>query len=1136
MSSFLPVGAVPGLGRPAMSEPRPDGSSAGTGAAARPPSRAEHEPVAITRILATAEQEMLLCDPRSNDTVARLLSPAADAWSARFPDLTSLPHFGKGAGEPGEKRPMSVCIATEDIVGPVRNGGIGTTYAALAEMLAAEGHDTTILYLRGKEVETGTLEHWIEHYAARGVHFVPVPNYAMRDGFRTAADRWLRAPYNMFRYLLDHPKDVVHVSEWRGSGYLSLLAKRQGIAFADTLFCVKTSSPWLWNRMYGSQSLDRIEDVTKIYAERKSVEMADVVIGGSLHLLRWMLSQGYAIPRERTFVQPNFVGFDHLKRFMGQRDLKLGSRMPVDEVVFFGRLEARKGLFTFCQAIRRLIRQGVALPSKISFMGKPGAKLTSRPNQTVIEFIESETATWPCAVEILTEFQQQEAIEYLLGGRRLAVMPSTIENSSMAVYEAAICGIPFIASDAGGTPELVLPADQAQVLCAAHPIPLATKIAEALAQGAYVATPSFDNDQNMAVWKGFHANLSGELRARLLPVHAVPSGAADRSTVAVCIYHTGDDEALRHTLDSLSAQSARPDEVLIAVDAPSGAASGVARELVARTSLSCRVLETFDFDAGLSLNALVEAATSDFVLLIWEGAALSPEALSALRRISLLSGADVLNFFYREIDSEAAEPTSSLKANIIGSLTETFFRKDLTVQPIFARREAFLAVGGFTTDYRVLGYDDEFLARAQLSGLRCETALVELATVTALRKDWLSRLCYDETVSQFRAIRPHLAAVPLALRDLLLMAKGMSTKAAGPKPRKELLPDSARLPGPKPKLAAKTADGAGAPVRKPAPNGAGATARGGAVDRLLRLLDDPTDVRSAKPSRSAQAVRIAARSKAVDQRASDQGAAAAEAAGSNGSKATRREAARANGRDTALDQRLLFVRNGVAYGWAGGGAPGDTVTVEATRDGRAVARAAADLTLDLRAPFDHPDVDRHGFALDLFPTWRDKTFGRGGATFGLRVVDTAISIVEAFRAFPPGARLQDCAIDGYCDPTDDGAVSGWAWYPGDAARIVELDVFVGETFAGRVRAQNHRDDLVQHGIGTGEHGFRLRLGRDLLSRRNDLVEVVVANAGVPLKRSPLRIVDGGLQPVLSPTTRLLRDLNGRVRRAVERRP
>ena len=1042
-----------------------------------------HEHVAATRILATAELEQLLCSVRGDDTLSKIQVPSPDAWKIRFPSLTALPP------SQGETRPISVCIATEDIVGPVRNGGIGTTYAALAQMLAAEGHHTTILYLRGKEVETGTLEHWIEHYAAMGVSFVPVPNYAAKDGFRSVADRWLRAPYNMFRYLVEHPTDVVHVSEWRGSGYLSLLAKRQGIAFHNTLFVVKTSSPWMWNRMYGSQPLERLEDITKIYAERKSVELADVVIGGSLHLIRWMLSQGYAVPRERTFVQPNVVDFDHLKPFIGQRSLVPGTRMPIDEIVFFGRLEARKGLFTFCQAVRRLMRQGVSLPPKISFMGKPGAKLTARPDQTIVEYIQSETADWPVEVTILTEFQQQQAIAYLLTGERLAVMPSTIENSSLAVYEAAICGIPFIASDVGGTPELIETGDHTHVLCAPHPIPLAAKLADAIEQGAYIAAASFDNDENLDVWKRFHKDLGGDLRSRLLPVHTSVSGAAEPQRVAVCIYHTGDLGALERTLATLAAQQARPDEVLIAVDAPAGDASAQVQAALGPFNLPCRVVETFDFDAGLAFNALAETATSGLLLFIWEGATLSPEALTALTRIIALCGADVLNFFYREVDPANPDEPVVLKGNLVGSLTEAFFRADLTVQPIFVRRDTFLQVGGFTTDYRVLGYDQEFLSKAQLSGLHCETALVELASVQALSKQWLNERCYDQPTSYFRAIRPQLATVPLALRDLLLMAKGMS---AGPSAMKVK-----RQAG----TGAKTEKGIGRvmramsgtevpPLAKIASGAAGSPERRApaSISNLMRLLDaaggEPETEkpshghREPPPRRARPEERQAARPVA------------------------RQESASRN----PLTGRLLFVRDGMAHGWAfDTTAPNKALVVEALSDGAVVSSAPASATLNSFDRFAKPEAVGHGFVLKLFPGWSRAAMRRGSRRLDIRIVGSEVFVARNIEAFSPLSTMSSSPYNGYCEPNAEGVVTGWVWMPSDPERRLDVDVFVGSRFAGRAYAESYREDLFNAGIKSGQYGFHLPLSPAMLSLEGETVSVVVTKTGLPLKRSPLVI-------------------------------
>lgn len=754
----------------ALRGPGEDTSAAGPGAPAASGEDAGYGQHAVSDI------ERQLCGPLAEGRLDRLQERLTDAWAMRLPGLDSL--LGSDTPGPEARDNLRICIATEQITGPVRNGGIGSTYANLALMLAECGFSVTVLYLRGQQVETHTIDHWVAHYAERGVRLVPAPDYARAERFSSNADRWLRVPYNMMRWLIDNPMDVVHVSEWRGTGYLSLLAKRQGWAFADTLFVVKTSSPWMWNRLYGGHMLERADDLVKNHAERRSVELGDVVVGGSLHLLRWMASQGYRLPAGRAFVQPNVATFKSLEPLMRSRTLTPGARTPIDELVFFGRLEVRKGLFIFCQAIRRLVRKGVPLPRKITFMGKPGGRLPSHPDMDTPDYIREVSESWPCEVQILTGFQQYEAIEYLLGGQRLAVMPSIIENSSMAIYEAAICAIPTVATDVGGNAELIDPRDHAAVLCRPHPVELADRLEEALRLGGMVPRPSFSNDANLAIWQDFHAQLAGPLRRRLLDRAQAAQAPEPAGTCAVCIYYTGHADALDTTLASLAAQALPPAQVLVGVDADSEADCAIALAALERHALGAGVVECFDLDAGGAFNRLARAADAEFALFLWEGARLESDALARLQAIAARTGADVLSYL-SENRELGAEDLPQLKGQFIVGVGDAFFDEDGSEMPLFVRCAAFAQVGGFTTDYRLLGYDHEFVARAQLAGLACETVPARLGSTAAQPAEWQRARGYDLSATQFRISRPHLAAAPLALRDTLLLARGMGLRGGG---------------------------------------------------------------------------------------------------------------------------------------------------------------------------------------------------------------------------------------------------------------------------------------------------------------------------------------------------------------------
>ncbi len=1094
--------------------------------------------------LGSAALEEILCRVGPVSMLGNLVPHATDSWTVEFPSLDVLPRFE------GDSTRLRICIATEDIIGPVRNGGIGTTYTALSELLARLGHDVTILYLKGHEVENGTIDQWIDFYAAKSVRFVPVPNYAAIDRFRTGADRWLHGPYNMLKYLTDHPMDVVHVSEWRGSGYLSLLAKRQHLAFQDTLFVVKTSSPWIWNRLYGSQPLDRVDDLAKVHAERRSVEFADMVIGGSLHLLRWMSSQGYKIPRDRTFVQPNVATFDHLADLMTQRDWERGKRHPVDEVVFFGRLEARKGLFTFVQAIKRLLRQGVRLPNQITFMGKPGARLMARPDQDIVDYIKSETENWPTKIEILSEFQQYEALKYLLSGNRLAVMPSMIENSSLAVYEAAICGIPFIASNSGGTPELISSDDHSHVLCESHPIPLADKIIEALKLGGYVARPSFDNDANLEQWRRFHLDLGRGLMDRLLPkAETSPESAA---TVSVCIYHADSEEKLRATLISVKEQDHACDEVLIAVDTDAIDAVERARSIVEEIGLVGQVVQAFDLDAGHSFNVLAEKARADFLLFLWAGSTIRPMALRALTKVAASSNADLVNYFFRVTHEGEDASRDYLSAIVFGNVAQSFFRTDVTALPLLVQRQLFADLGGFTSDYRVLAHDHELVAKAQISGVRCETALLELGTVPAWDEEWLKAKCYDQAVAQFRAIRPELAATPLALRELLLMAKGLQKS-----PMRRKAPGKARVQkveaekeGPLGRLLLALSNDLHEGEKTPPvqPNGGKSPSEPRKPGRPKtelpkqgrpKLAPGPSVLQStmtlmdAQPPIEPRAVAAAARK---DRTAARQAAArgaglvrlidelSAESIDIEPEMPKARRArvgdprppmepvSRSNVSAHRLSEiegkrysgRVLGVHGGKAYGWVRSDErPNETVEVEVVVARGKVRTIPADIDLPAILPLP-VELRGHGFALPVGNGWRGIFRSRQGRNLLLRVKGTEIVIAElSVRSNP--AHLEEAGFDGYCDIID-STVRGWVWQPSNPHGSIDVSVFVEDKFLTRTTASKAREDLKVAGVGTGAYGFEVPLPKHLRDGTPRRVDVVVADAGLLLKRGRLLLV------------------------------
>jgi glycosyltransferase involved in cell wall biosynthesis len=911
--------------------------------------------------------------------------------------------------------------------------------------------------------------------------------------------------------------DVVHVSEWRGSGYLCLLAKRQGIAFARTLFVVKTSSPWMWNRLYGSHALEKAEDLVKIHAERCSVELADVVVGGSLHLLRWMVSQGYAVPRERAFVQPNVVTFTALQPLIRRRALPHGQRTPIDEIVFFGRLESRKGLFVFCQAIRRLIRKGVKLPARITFMGKPGSRLPSHPDQDTPDYIRETSQDWPTEVQILSNFQQYEAIEYLLGGKRLAVMPSIIENSSLAIYEAAICAIPTVATNVGGNAELIAQADHAAVLCAPHPVALGDKLEEALALGGMVPTPSFDNDANLETWRSFHRQLRASLRQKLLDASLPPvSGASPLPASSVAVYYLGDAAALERTLASLAGLSPRTSEVVVGVDAASNSDCDVAAAMLEKHGFKANVVQAFDLDAGLAFNRMAERATGEYLLFLWEGACLQPGALGQLGGVARATGADVLNYFNRVVEPGEQGP-HPLTGQVIVGVGDSFFRTETRELPLFVNRAGFLRLGGFTTDYRVLGYDHEYVAKAQLAGANCQTVMQELGSIQARSPDWLRLRGYDLAASSFRAIRPKLAATPLAMRDTLLLARGMHARS-GPAGKAKSSLDAA--PSPEGLLARlmigikqeEAAPKGKAGVRKPAVARTSVKAPAVAISPpRINIARIPSSTVAIERETERALRQMVAKAHAPSADAKRLDAAATPPASATGTRKPGMSSALkalvvAHGvvSDGVRVGQLLGAHGNQLYGWVTQlGSPGGTLEVELIVDGR---RRAGQLQPADRsfAPFAvlPAEAARRGFVFDL-PILPARA--RGGIAYAVAVCGSDLILGEGL-VLPQNATLGTSGIDAGCAPDTTGIIHGWARSVAEPGRKLDVALFANDVFMGRCHADLPREE--------GACGFALPVPGLLRKAGRHRIDVRIVDLGLIVPGAPMWVE--GAQVTITP--------------------
>ncbi len=266
--------------------------------------------------------------------------------------------------------------------------------------------------------------------------------------------------YAAYLWLQGQQCDVIHFHCLGGAGYYSLAAQRQGLWPYKTTMVVGVHA-MLGSAMNninrglepGTAVLDFLEQ-TQDFMQRRSAEMADVLVSPASSLLSTLRLANWSLP-ERADVIPNALP-GYLRTLATTAAARATTtttdlqRLPVTELVFFGRLDRLKGLDVFCDAITRLhLQDAQRLPRHITFLGKS----QSIDGLSSEAYVQRWASNWTVSWSVVDDKTSAEAVEFLRAPGRMAVLPSRVEVLPYAVVECLAAGIPFLASDNQGERE-----------------------------------------------------------------------------------------------------------------------------------------------------------------------------------------------------------------------------------------------------------------------------------------------------------------------------------------------------------------------------------------------------------------------------------------------------------------------------------------------------------------------------------------------------------------------------------------------------------------------------------------------------------------------------------------------------------
>ena len=622
-------------------------------------------------------------------------------------------------------------ILSPDIVGPVKNGGIGTFVHHFTCLLRQQGYPVTLIFTGPAEVSRGQWQTLYDDLGVEVIHAYELPpshqsvgNYPFVYSSKLAAQH------------LPPDADVVYTQDWLAHGFHSLRARRyQAKPYPVFVNVLHSSTAWLQGGMELFPD-DAEEYLSADFGERYVARHSDFVVSPSAYMRDWVVEQGWPLPSPE---QVRVLGYPFMPGQPPVAPVAAASRFK--RLVFFGRLETRKGIELFLDALRILkhersaVLQGI---EEIVLLGKPGIHRHFTPEaiQTLLQ------AELNIPTSLLTDLDTYAAQAYLTAhaADSLVVLPSLVDNLPFAVIEASLIpGLNLICSANGGMPEVLGDAG-AQQCFMPYPRPLADKLAEWLARGPVPDSRRghYDWQARNEDWLAFHEEVCAHARRvkQSTPVVSIPP---QRPLVDICIPYFNHDQYLPQTLAALEHQTVQHFNVYVVNDASTRPEANTMFE-----SLAAQYAErgwhfiTQPENLGLSQtrNLAASQGSADYLLFIDSDNVPAPQMVERLTEAITRSGDDCLTCYLRAFEGNA--PPYTLGAKIphetvrtlhtylpLGNCPELgLFVNCFGDASFIIRREAFTALDGFDSTrshYRyITGEDHAFLARLALSGYRLD--------------------------------------------------------------------------------------------------------------------------------------------------------------------------------------------------------------------------------------------------------------------------------------------------------------------------------------------------------------------------------------------------------------------------------
>lgn len=318
------------------------------------------------------------------------------------------------------KQPMRITFVTQEFAGvSPYTGGIGVHFEVLARGLAARGHEITVI-TKGPRDSPGRLQH-----DGCDVRLVP---------FGTTDAQFARAAEQIARSL-EQP-DLYFAAEWDGDAH----RLTGGAAPVITNLATSLEQIVVLNTRPG-QPLTRLPDPDQLFRERYQTENSRGIVACSTAILNWS-RRLWDISGIRSEVIPNFIDVDRVRN-LSRGETPAEFPRSRRTVVYFGRLEERKGMLTLAKAMESVWRQHPDVD--FVFIGGDGPYAGGTMSEHIIQSNPGRRSQ----IHFLPNMAPEQLMPCVARATAV-VMPSDWECFGMAALEARALGKAMVVTSGSG--------------------------------------------------------------------------------------------------------------------------------------------------------------------------------------------------------------------------------------------------------------------------------------------------------------------------------------------------------------------------------------------------------------------------------------------------------------------------------------------------------------------------------------------------------------------------------------------------------------------------------------------------------------------------------------------------------------